>query len=264
MRNGKSGRQERIVDALNHYPALRVSELAERFSVTTETIRRDLEELNGAGLLNRTYGGAIRATDAEPALSERHNILVAERERIARAAVVLVPVRGLLMIGSGATTVHVARRIAFERQNLTVITHSFGVATVLAANPTIRVIMCPGDYNPREGATYGAQACDFLGSFNADLAILGASGLAVEGASDALLDSALVYAAMVRRARQVSIVADRTKFDRTFSARFAEWSGVDSLVTDQQPTGALLSAISRAGTRIYGSSESAAQAMTEA
>ena len=87
----KQLRQERILTELKATPALRVSDLAREFGVSTETIRRDLDALSHDGLISRTYGGAATApVSHEPALNERHRFLVEERSRIARAAAALV------------------------------------------------------------------------------------------------------------------------------------------------------------------------------
>lgn len=240
-------RQREIIGKLSAQPGLRVGELSELLSVTTETIRRDLDDLTRQGLINRTYGGAILTQGGEPALSQRHALLVAERSAIALAAAPGLAGASTLMIGSGATTVHVARRIAMEMRRITVITHSFGVATVLSFNPTITVLMVPGIYHSGEGAMHGAQAIRFLQDYRADWAIIGASGLSPDGPSDALIEIAEVYAAMVRQSGRRMVVADASKFDRLFPASYARWSQIDRLVSDRMPTGPLLKAMQGSG-----------------
>lgn len=249
-RQGKQARQAQILAALGQGPSLRVAELARRLSVSTETIRRDLDALTEQGLLNRTYGGAVSPPSREPALNERHRLLVAERERIARAASGLVQPGSLVMLGSGATTTHVARRLAMEHRDLTVITHAFSVATALSLNPTITVLLAPGVYQAAEGAVLGAHTQSFLAGFNADLAILGASGLSPEGPSDALIASATVYSAMAARAAATLLVADRSKFGAVFAARWADWKQIARLVTDAAPEGALGAALARHGVAV--------------
>ncbi len=202
------------------------------------------------GLLNRTYGGAVRSLSTEPSVTERHTLFVAERERIARAAVQILKGAQVLMIGSGSTTVHTARRIAVEMKNITVLTHSFGVATVLSINPTIKVVMLPGDYHATEGATVGAHAVSFLNSFYADFAILGASGLGPDGPSDALLECGAVYTAMVSRAACSVIVADHSKHDRLFPARYAPWRDITNVVTDQAPGDKLRESLNSNGVKL--------------
>jgi DeoR/GlpR family transcriptional regulator of sugar metabolism len=150
------------------------------------------------------------------------------------------------MIGSGSTTTHVARRIAVEMRDLTVITHSFGVATVLAINPTIKVLMLPGNYHATEGATVGAHTISFLGNFFADHAIIGASGLTSDGPSDALIECGAVYSAMVMRSANCVVVADHSKHDRIFAAQYARWREVGHLVTDAAPSGPLQTVLQHA------------------
>lgn len=246
----KSIRQRRIIEELGFHPTLRVTDLAKRLDVSTETVRRDLDELTQQHLINRTYGGAVRRQPLEPGLNERHTFLVEQRQAIARTAVPLLAGAKLFMIGSGATMVHVARRLAFEMHDVTVITHSFGVSTVLSLNPTITVIMAPGVYHAAEGAMHGAQTLRFLEDYRADWTLLGASGLEAEGASDALIEAAEVYAMMTRRSVQTMVAADGSKFNRAFPARYATWDRIDTLVTDVQPKGQLKKAIYRHATDV--------------
>lgn len=246
MRPSKLDRHNRIVAELEQAPSLRVGELAALLSVSTETIRRDLKGLVAEGALRRTYGGAVRSAPPEPGVNERHGLMVAERQRIARAALPLLAGARLVLMGSGATTTHVARRMAVEMKDVTVITHAFGVATVLSLNPTITVIMAPGRYHGGEGALFGAQTLRFLEDIHADWAILGASGLTAEGPSDALLDMAAVYGAMARRSRRRMVVADHAKHDVLFPARYSPWAAVDAVVTDRAPQGLLARALAAA------------------
>jgi DeoR/GlpR family transcriptional regulator of sugar metabolism len=239
MKLSKSERQNRILTELNGAPSLRVSDLARRLDVSTETIRRDLDEMTQQGLLNRTYGGAIRPLSTEPCISERHTLFVSERERIGKATMPLIKGARVLMIGSGSTTTHVARRIAIEMRDLTVVTHSFSVATVLSINPTIKVLILPGDYHATEGATVGAHTVSFLGNLFADHVIIGASGLTLDGPSDALIEFGAVYSAMVMRSANCVVVADHSKHDLIFASQYAGWCQVGDLVTDVAPSGPL-------------------------
>lgn len=246
----KAGRQDRIVNELQAGPTLRVSELATALGVSTETIRRDLDELETRGLINRTYGGAVRPFGPEPAIRERHQMLVPEREAIAAAAARPIAHGDILMIGGGATTTHVARRLAAEKRDLKVFTDSFAVATVLAPNPTIQVFMCPGRYNGPEGCIFGSETIDYIGRIYANHAILGATGLTEDGPNDADMDAAATYRAMAMRATEVTVVADHTKFDRAAISVYSRWPGIARLVADQAPQGALRLALERAGVQI--------------
>jgi DeoR/GlpR family transcriptional regulator of sugar metabolism len=250
QRLGKSDRQARIVAELRAAPSLRVNELAALLEVSTETVRRDLAELDERGLINRTYGGAMRPVFFEPALAERETLMVAERERIAAAAVALVAANDILMIGGGATTLHFARRLAAERNHLTVITHALSIAVALATNPFHKVLMLPGQYDGREGLIHGPDTIDALQRFRANKAFLGASGLTAEGPSDAGVGPGLTYGAMMRRSTESVILADHTKFDRPSLSVYGPWSSSVTLVTDAHPESELAASLRAATTQV--------------
>ncbi len=241
-RLAKQSRQERILAEMMATATLRVGDLAADLDVSTETIRRDLFELQERGLLNRTYGGAVRPFAAEPSVTERHRLMVAEREAIAAVTVRFIKPGEVIAIGAGATTTHVAA----ECRDLKVITHSFSVATVVAANPTIEVIMCPGRYNAREGMMVGVETAEFLESYNVNRAILGISGITPEGLADAEAPAAWVYKAMMKRAAETIVVADHKKFDVQALAIWARIPDIQRLVVDRAPEGAVGRALSRA------------------
>jgi DeoR/GlpR family transcriptional regulator of sugar metabolism len=246
VRLSKSDRQARIVAELRAIPSMRVMDLAALLDVSTETVRRDLTELSERGLINRTYGGAMRPVAFEPGLAEREPLMVAERERIAAAAIRLVEHNDILMIGGGATTLHFARRLAVELNHLTIITHAFSVAIALATNPLHKVLMLPGQYDGREGLIHGPDTIDALQRFRANKTFLGASGLTAEGPSDAGVGPGLIYGAMMRRAAQAVILADHSKFDRPSLAVYGAWSSATTLITDSEPAGELGEALAAA------------------
>ncbi|APX24158.1 MAG: DeoR/GlpR transcriptional regulator [Rhodobacteraceae bacterium] len=250
MSRKKDRRHKAILDQLSVTPTMRVSRLAEVLEVTTETIRRDLEELAAQDLISRTYGGAMLRQPMEPVLSERHKALVDERAAIGRAAVPLLSDARVLMLGSGATTTQLAKRIAFEMNNITVIAHSFSVATALAFNPTIQIVMAPGVYHSGEGALHGAQTVRFLSDYSADWSVTGASAISPLGPSDALMEAGDVYATMLRQSARHMVLADHSKFDRMATARYSDWTDVDVLVSDARPQGPLARALQVAGVEL--------------
>lgn len=247
MSGKKQARQARIVAELAHSPALRTGALARRLGVSAETIRRDLDALTREGLIARTYGGAMRRLSDEPTLAERLRTREAEREAIAAAACARIAGARHIAIGSGSTTVHVARRLAAEARPLAAVVHSFDVAAALAAGPNATVTVCPGHFDPGEGATTGATTLAFLERLHVDWAVLGASGLSEEGPSDTTLASGEVYAAMGRRAARRIVVADATKIGAAYPSAWARWAEIDVLVIDAAPQGAFARALVQAG-----------------
>lgn len=251
-RTGKSERQRRIVAELHANPTVRISTLAEEFAVSTETVRRDIDELSKRGLVNRTYGGAAATSmSLEPDLDERAGALVAERERIARRAVALIEPGEVVMVDSGATTLHFAKRLAVKGSMTTVITNSIGVVTALGPSETARVLVCPGTFVHREQGIYGTEAVDFLDRYHADRAVLGASGLTRQGATDADSEAAWIKRKMIERAERCTLLIDHGKFDLRALAVVAPLDAIDDLVTDKMPPTELAEALHGAGATVH-------------
>jgi len=230
---GKQARQERIVAELRAQPALRVSELAALFDVSTETVRRDLEELDRSKRLHRTYGGASALPYmSEPTLHERSQILVEERTRIGRAAARLVGPNEVIFIDSGSTTLACAQRLSADCQAMTAITTSVPIAAVLAANPAIHVIVCPGDYDPRDGSLHGTHTVEFIRRFSASHVFFGASALAAEGPSDANPAAVAIKQAMIERAALATLLVDHSKYERGALERICALKSIDRIVCD--------------------------------
>jgi DeoR/GlpR family transcriptional regulator of sugar metabolism len=252
VRLGKLQRRERIIAELRANPAVRVSVLARAFGVSTETVRRDLDALSDGGLVSRTYGGAaLPAIGVEPSLAERQRELVPERERIARRGFELLAPGEVVMVDCGSTTWHFARRLAIESLALTVVTNSLGIATTLAANPAIRVVVCPGDYAAGEGGTFGPETLAFLRRFRADKAVIGAGGLTADGPTEVHSGAAWVKRVMLERARRGILLVDHSKFDQARYEIICALTALDDLVSDHPPPRALAEALARAGVGLH-------------
>jgi DeoR/GlpR family transcriptional regulator of sugar metabolism len=246
-RLSKRDRQQRILAELRVSATLRISELANELGVSYETIRRDLEEMGESGLINRTYGGAVaRPFGFEPAWNERANAMTAERQQIASLAIQFVRPGEVLMIDAGSTTLHFARRLAAELKNLTVITNSFAVAQALATNPTMTVIACPGRYEVQEGGVVGPDCIAFLSRFNANRAVIGASGFTLEGPNEANSNAAAVKRAMLARSQERMLLIDHMKFGQPNLEVVCPLQDINRIVTDKAPTRELALALRKA------------------
>ncbi len=234
-RLSKTERQQKIVAELQATPTIRALDLAKDLQVSTETIRRDLEELESKGLINRTYGGASRPLSPDGDVGQREQLFVRERENIAREVSRFVNHGDVIIIAGGSTTLHVARRLAAEKHDLLVVTDSFAVAETVATNSTIRVQMCPGAYNARERCVFGTDTINFVERVYANHIILGTSGLTKDGLCSTDYDIGSTYSAIIKRGSAVTVVADHSKIAQTGVHTFASWSEVTRLVTDQPP-----------------------------
>jgi DeoR/GlpR family transcriptional regulator of sugar metabolism len=244
-------RHARILRDLKINPALRVAHLAKAFGVTTETIRRDLDTLSADGRLARTYGGAAAAPgEREPAFHERQHRQVEERSRIGARAASLIKPGEVLMIDSGSTTLHFARHLVSRLTKLTVITNSPAIAATLGVNETMRIILCPGEYDAREGGVFGVHTYQFLQHLNADRAVIGASGLSADGPSEAIADAAPVKRAMMAQSRLTTLLVDATKFGQRYLERIHPLNLFTEVVVDQKPPAPLAPALREAGVKV--------------
>ncbi|ESY14150.1 MULTISPECIES: DeoR/GlpR family DNA-binding transcription regulator [unclassified Mesorhizobium] len=255
MDQGRLTKKERhalILSEVRRSASIRISKLARRIGVAGETIRRDLIELGDAGLINRTYGGAtISLVTSEPVISERGLTLVEERARIGRGAAGLVQKGQIVMIDGGSTTYEVARNLSQLKRDLTIITNSTGVASVAGANPTFRVLLCPGTYDSREGSVLGEDTVEFLRRYNADVAIIGASGISADGPSDMISGAAAVKRAMISRSLSTVLVVTHDKFGRSSLERICGLNDIADIVTDSEPKADLRTAAEQAGTELH-------------
>jgi DeoR/GlpR family transcriptional regulator of sugar metabolism len=250
-RLSKKTRHEHILAELRASPTIRIGSLADRFGVSTETIRRDFEEMAQSGLVDRTYGGAVaRPLGFEPAWTERYGEMGTERERIAALASELVLPGEALMIDGGTTVLHFARRLAAMAKDLSVVTNSPPVAMALAANRGFRVICCPGTLDTREGIVAGPDTLAFLGRFQANRAVVSASGLTIEGPTEINSGAAAVKRAMFKRAAERILLLDHGKFDRPNLEVVCPLADINRLVTDAPPPPALAAALAEAGTEV--------------
>jgi DeoR family fructose operon transcriptional repressor len=161
-------RQQGILRLARVHGRVDVVALADELNVTTETVRRDLTVLERAGVLRRVHGGAIpvERLGFEPALSARDAVMVAEKERIAKAALAEVPDEGVILLDAGSTTTRVADVLPTNR-DLTVVVNSPPLATLLASRARLSVIILGGRVRGRTLAAvddWGWQPLRQMGS----------------------------------------------------------------------------------------------------
>ncbi|MDJ0956463.1 MAG: DeoR/GlpR family DNA-binding transcription regulator [Arenicellales bacterium] len=251
-RLSKNERWERILSRLNNDVTVRISALAEQFGVTTETIRRDIDELTEQGLVSRTYGGAAsRSLTAEPNLLQRRERHVAERQRIAQLAISLVQAGDVIMIDSGSTTYQFALALSARTIALTVLTNCLPIAQNLGGIRGFKVILCPGTYSKTENAVYGQETIAFLDRFQANKAVIGAGGLTANCVTDADTEAAWVKRKMIERSEHTILVLDHSKFDLQMFDRVCPLSHIQDVVVDRDPPEELRRALRAAPVQIY-------------
>jgi DeoR/GlpR family transcriptional regulator of sugar metabolism len=243
-------RHEQVLALLRRDGTVRIATLAKAFGVATETARRDLDQLARSGALNRTYGGgASRSLTDEPPIGVRGRAHASERTRIGAAAAALVSDGDAVMIDCGSTTALFANALAARNLRITVVTNCVPAARMLGTSLHCRVILCPGDYVPREGGVYGPDTVDFIHRYRANKAFIGAGGVATDGVTDSDSASCAVKRAMMGRSVSAVLLADRSKFELVQFERVCPLEGIDELVTDAPPPKRLARALGRARVR---------------
>lgn len=247
-------RQQAMATLVAERGRLSVNRLAAEYDVTTETVRRDLSALERMGLVRRVHGGAVPAsslTVIESALVDRDSANTAEKERIARAAIDLLPPAGAtILIDAGSTTSRFASMLPRDHR-LTVYTHAVSVAARLATSPQIDLHVLPGRVRSTTQAAVGADTVAALAELRADAAFLGTNGVSFEhGLSTPDGDEAATKRAMVGSSRQVVLLADGSKVGIEAPVRFAKVEELDVLVTDDGADPDERAALARAGVEV--------------
>ena len=232
--NVPTGRQAEIIALAREAGRVTVDELSSRFTVTPQTIRRDLNELCDDGVLTRVHGGALIASSvANLAYEARRLVAQEQKRRIGERAASLVPDNSSLFINLGTTTEEVAGALA-NRSGLLVVTNNINVATLLYRNRQIEVVVAGGHIRPTDGGVVGHMAVEMIRHYSVDLAVIGTSAIDAEGT---LLDydarEVQVSRAIIENARRVILVADGSKFTRRAPVRIARLDEIDILVTDR-------------------------------
>lgn len=246
-----SPRQAEIIALARAQGRVGVDELAARFEVTPQTIRKDLNDLCDQRLLSRVHGGAILVSGVENLGYQARRLIAAEEKRaVGLAAAALIPNETSLFINIGTTTEEVARALSGHEQ-LMVITNNLNVAIMLYPHPSIDVIVAGGPIRKSDGAVIGAAAVDLIRQFKVDTAIIGVSAIDEDGS---LLDfdyrEVRVSQAIIENARRVILVADSSKLERTAPVRIAHISQVQVLVIDRLNSPRLREVCAGAGVKV--------------
>ncbi len=229
-------RQQAMAQAITQQGRVSVAELAAEFSVTTETVRRDLSALERIGLIRRVHGGAVPASSLaviESGLTERDLANTAAKDLIAAAAVALLPPPGsIIIMDAGSTTARLATLLPRDHR-LTVVTHAVPVAARLAGLPQIDLFLLPGKVRPTTQAAVGADTVAALADLRADVSFVATNGLTTShGLTTPDREEAATKRAIVAAGRRTVVLADSTKIGVESSLRFASISDIDVLVTD--------------------------------
>jgi DeoR family glycerol-3-phosphate regulon repressor len=252
----QSFRHPEILEIARREGRVTVEDLAERFGVTLQTIRRDLGDLAETGRLERVHGGAILPSGTTNIGYAHRQVLHAEaKAAIARACAAEVPGDCAVFLNIGTSTEAVAAELRRHR-NLLVVTNNLNVARILAEAEGVRVVVTGGELRrpgggPADGGLVGDLTRAAVGRFKFDLAVIGCSALDEDGdLLDFDLQEVGVSRTILRQARRTFAVADASKLQRSAPARIASLREVDILFTDRPVPAPLARACDEWGTRV--------------
>lgn len=241
-----------ILERIHSNGSVTIADMVSRLGVSEMTARRDLRELEQAGHLRRVHGGAISARGRayEPPYLLRSNDQVEAKACIGRRAAELIGDGASIALDVGTTTLEIARHLV-GRHNLTVITPSLRIAHLLSEQPHIRLILPGGILRAGELSLVGELAERAFAGFFVDQLFLGVGSVSAEaGLTEFNLEDAQVKRAMLRSAKEVILVADSAKFNRTAFAAVAPLAAIHRLITDAPPPAPLAQALTEHGIEV--------------
>ncbi|NOV99000.1 DeoR/GlpR family DNA-binding transcription regulator [Isoptericola halotolerans] len=253
-----AGRKAELAEFVAQAGEVTVAQLAERFDVSADTIRRDLDALDADGVVVRTHGGAV-STSAVPrpdtGVEVRLRLRTAAKERIGVLAASLVRDGAALLINAGSTTLSLARALSDHRE-LTVATNNLRIAAEMSPSVYRDLYVLGGAIRPSAQATFGPVRFAAWSDgpeidIRCDLAFIAVGAVSVtDGFSTSNVTEASMMSDMMDRAERVVVLADSSKFGRRLFATVAELDRADVLVTDADPPADLRDALTAAGVEV--------------
>ncbi|MFP6560501.1 DeoR/GlpR family DNA-binding transcription regulator [Paraburkholderia sp. B3] len=230
-------RTEKILERVQAARLVKLSELSNEFGVSMPTIRKDIDELQRLGRVERVHGNVRLKSEPAPTARRPYDAHILptseEKAQIGRMAAGLIENGDSVILDCGATTTELAKNL-LERQNLRIVTNALNIAILLGAEPTNRVMLTGGIFKPETIAVSGEKASTFFEGMFVDKLFLAAGGVSIEsGISYPDFIDLHVKRAMIDAAKTVWLLADSKKFGKREFATFGAMDRVDFLVTDR-------------------------------
>lgn len=231
-------RQRCILQWVHEQEHVEVEDIAQRFGVTTQTVRRDINKLCEQGLLRRRYGGVSLPASAAPSVAaiqdDRVTNLLA-KQRMAKRVAADIPECATVSLGVG-TTVEVVAQALIHHRSLRILTNNLSVAAALSGNPGLEVIVSGGIYRHSHHDVVGSEVTSFFSSFTTDFGIISTGSMDQEnGLMDYEIGEAEVSRAIIANTRTRMLVADQSKWALNSHCKVASLKYVDRFYTDTLP-----------------------------
>ncbi len=229
-------RQNEIAKTVEERGEVTVKELADVFSVSSATIRKDLASLERRKTLTRTHGGAIRRisfASHEDTYAEKEVQNLAEKKAIALKALEFIDENDVICLDTGTTVLELAKALA-HRDDLTIVTNDLRIAFYLEQNSQSTVILLGGRIRKNFSCIVGEFAIEELKHLNIHTAFIGSNGVDMaKGCSTPSLDVAEVKKKMMEASSRAILLADHAKIKKSTLAQFASLSDFSVFITDK-------------------------------
>jgi DeoR family transcriptional regulator, fructose operon transcriptional repressor len=238
-------RRQAILAQVREHAAVSAEDLARQFSVSVETIRRDLRRLQERGLLERVYGGATQPSgrSTEGTFATRSSRNMDRKRAIAALAASLVEPEETVIIDVGTTALEVAMALPANFRGR-VLTNSVQVATRVSGRTDVELLVCGGQVRAGDGACFGPHAEAFFAEFYADRAFLGSGGVHPEaGLTDYYPAEVAVRRTIIGHTANTYVLADSSKLGVIAVDRVCSLDRVTAVVTDDAENSAAFAAL---------------------
>jgi len=242
-------RQAQLLEFVKNQGSVSIEFLADKFDVTLQTVRRDVQRMAEAGLLARFHGGVRLPSSTTENINYRQRQVLssAAKARIAQSVANRVP-NGCSLIMNIGTTMEAIAHALMQHKELRVITNNLNVAAILSDNPECEVIVTGGVVRGIDRGIVGEAAVDFIRQFKVDIGLIGISGIEDDGTlRDYDFREVKVARAIIEHSRQVWLAADLTKFNRPAMVKLAPMSDIDCVFTDEHPSATFVEMMEQAG-----------------
>ena len=242
-------RRQQILNLLEETGSLDVGDLADRFAVSVVTIRKDLDDLERQGLLQRTFGGAVfsHRSRFNRSFLERASEHLREKRAIAAAALEYIKDGDTIILDAGTTTLALAQLLKQHVKSAFIITCSVPVALEVSS-AGYDILLLGGMIRNKSLALLGRETLWMLDRYRADKAFLGSSGFTIEkGHTTPNPDDAQIKEAIMRVSLEKYVLVDSSKFGDQCLTRFAHLRDVDLTITDSHFPKAKVKALEAAG-----------------
>lgn len=230
-------RRQRIINIIQDKKKVLVQQLASEFSVTEETIRRDLEKLEDQGILKRTYGGAVisEGTNSDMPLFIREVTNKEGKMKIAEKVANEIKEGETLMLDSSSTAFYVAKCLKESGKSVTLITNSLRIASEMQDVNGINLILAGGNFRISAKSFVGKWAENIVKNYYVNKAILCCKGMDMNrGVMDSNEQEAEVKKNMAKCADEVFLIVDNVKFNRSSFVKIMDFKDIDYVYTDNE------------------------------